>query len=94
MVGVRGEIDSTNVALVLVLVVVATAAFGGRGPAALSAVVAAISYEFFFTRPFDSLRINRADDVETTLILLAIALDRRSARGPCPSHSSGREPRS
>ena len=74
LVGVRGEIASTNVALLLVLVVVATAAFGGRGPAALSAVVAAISYDFFFTRPFNSLRIDRADDVETTLILLAIAL--------------------
>lgn len=74
MVGVRSEIDSTNVALVLVLVVVGTAAFGGRGPAALSAVVAAVSYEFFFTRPFNSLRIDSADDVETTLILLAIGL--------------------
>ena len=35
MVGLRGEVDNTNVALVLVLVVVGTAAFGGRGPAAL-----------------------------------------------------------
>jgi hypothetical protein len=74
MVGVRGEIDATNVALVLVLIVVATAAFGGRGPAALSAVIAALSYEFFFTRPFESLRIDRVDDLETTLILLAIGL--------------------
>jgi Domain of unknown function (DUF4118) len=74
LVSVRGHFDATNVALVLVLVVVGTAAFGGRGPAALSAVVAAISYEFFFTRPFDSLRISRVDDLETTLILLAIGL--------------------
>jgi hypothetical protein len=74
MVGLRGEIDVTNVALVLVFVVVATAAFGGRGPAALSAVIAALSFEFFFTRPYYSLRIDSADDVETTLILLAIGL--------------------
>jgi Domain of unknown function (DUF4118) len=74
MVGVRGEMDTTNVALVLVLVVVGTAAFSGRGPAALSALVTAISYEFFFTKPFESLRISSADDVETTLILLAIGL--------------------
>lgn len=74
MVGIRGEIATTNVALVLVLVVVGTAAFGGRGPAALSAIIAALSYEFFFTRPFNSLRIDSADDVETTLILLAIGL--------------------
>jgi hypothetical protein len=74
MVGVRGEMDTTNVALILVLVVVGTAAFSGRGPAALSAIVTAISYEFFFTKPFESLRISSADDVETTLILLAIGL--------------------
>ncbi len=74
MVGARGEVDNTNVALVLVLVVVGTAAFGGRGPAALSAVIAAVSYEFFFTKPFESLRIASANDVETTLILLAIGL--------------------
>ncbi len=74
LVGVRGEFDTTNVALVLVLVVVGTAAFGGRGPAALSAIIAALSYEFFFTRPYDSLRIDNANDVETTLILLAIGL--------------------
>jgi hypothetical protein len=74
MVGVRGEIASTNVALVLVLIVVGTAAFGGRGPAAVSAIVTAVSYEFFFTKPFESLRIASADDLETTLILLAIGL--------------------
>jgi len=74
MVGVRDEFDKTNVALVLVLVVVGTAAFGGRGPAALSAIITALSWEFFFTRPFNSLRINSADDVETFLILLAIGL--------------------
>ncbi len=74
MVGIRGQIADTNVALVLVLIVVATAAFGGRGPAALSAVIAAVSYEFFFTQPYYSLRINDSNDVETSLILLAIGL--------------------
>lgn len=74
MVGLRGELADTNVALVLVLIVVVTAAFGGRGPAALSAVIAAISYEFFFTRPYYSLRINDSNDVETSIILLAIGL--------------------
>lgn len=74
MVGLRSEVAATNAALVLVFVVVGTAAFGGRGPAALSAVIAAVSYEFFFTKPYNSLRIDSADDVETTLILLAIGL--------------------
>ena len=46
----------------------------GRGPAALSAFISALSYEFFFTKPYNSLRIDSANDVETTLFLLAIAL--------------------
>jgi Domain of unknown function (DUF4118) len=74
MVALRSEVDATNVALLLVLVVVGTAAFGGRGPAAFSAFISALSYEFFFTKPYNSLRIDSANDVETTLFLLAIAL--------------------
>lgn len=74
LVGVRGEIDSANVALIMVLTVVAVAAFTGRGPAAMAALVAAASYEFFFTRPYLSLRIHSGDDVLTTVILLVIAL--------------------
>ena len=74
LVGVRGEIDAANVALILVLTVVAVAAVTGRGPAAVSAILAAASYEFFFTRPYLSLRISSGDDVLTTAILLLIAL--------------------
>ena len=74
MVGLRDEVDNTNVALLLVLVVVGTAAFGGRGPAALSAVISAVSFEFFFTRPYYSLRIDSSNDVETFVFLLAIGL--------------------
>ena len=74
LVGVRGEIDSANVALLLVLTVVAVAAVTGRGPAAISAILAAASFEFFFTRPYLSLRISSGDDVLTTVILLVIAL--------------------
>jgi hypothetical protein len=74
MVSLRSEVDNTNVALLVVLCVVATAAIGGRGPAILSAVVGALSYEFFFTRPYYSLRINDSNDVETTLILLVIGV--------------------
>jgi hypothetical protein len=74
MVGLRGEVDNTNVALVLVLVVVGTAAFGGRGPAALSAILSAVSFEFFFTQPYYSLRIDSSNDVETFVFLLAIGL--------------------
>jgi hypothetical protein len=74
LVGVRGEIDSANLALVLVLVVVVTAVLAGRGPAALAAVSAALSFDFFFTQPYYSLRITEKGDIETALILLTIGL--------------------
>jgi len=74
LVGVRGDIDSTNIALILVLVVVVVGALGGRGPAAVAAIAAAVSFDFFFTRPYLSLRIADPDDVETAAILLVIAL--------------------
>jgi K+-sensing histidine kinase KdpD len=70
----RDDLASANVVLVFVLVVVFGAAAGTRGSGALTAVVAAMSYDFFFTRPYQSLKIENANDVETTVLLLAIGL--------------------
>jgi hypothetical protein len=70
----RDDLASANVVLVFVLVVVFGAAVGTRWSGALSAVVAAMSYDFFFTRPYQSLKIDNANDLETTLLLLAIGL--------------------
>ena len=74
LVPLRNELDNTNLALALVVVVVAAALAGGRGPAVVAAVVAAMSYDFFLTRPYLSLTIDSADDVETTIFLLVIGL--------------------
>lgn len=70
----RDDLTSANIVLVFVLVVVAGAAVGTRVSGALTAVIAAMSYDFFFTHPYQSLKINDASDVETTLLLLAIGL--------------------
>jgi len=70
----RDDLASANVVLVFVLVVVCGAAVGTRWSGALTAVVAAMSYDFFFTRPYQSLKIDNANDLETTLLLLAIGL--------------------
>lgn len=70
----RGDLASANVVLVYVLVVVFGAAVGTRWSGALTAVVAAMSYDFFFTKPYQSLKIDNANDVETTVLLLAIGL--------------------
>src|SRR5690348_8970875 len=70
----RDDLASANVVLVYVLVVVFGAAVGTRWSGALTAVVAAMSYDFFFTKPYQSLKIDNANDLETTLLLLAIGL--------------------
>ncbi|HEX4822101.1 MAG TPA: DUF4118 domain-containing protein [Acidimicrobiales bacterium] len=74
MVSIRGHFAQVNVVLILVLFVVLGAVVGGRLAGAVSAVVASISYDFFFTQPYNSLKIDRAADIETTLLLLAVGL--------------------
>jgi hypothetical protein len=70
----RDDLASANVVLVFVLVVVLGASIGTRWSGAISAVIAAMSYDFFFTRPYQSLKIDSADDLETTVLLLVIGL--------------------
>jgi Domain of unknown function (DUF4118) len=70
----RADLASANVVLVYVLVVVLGAAAGTRWTGALTAVVAAMSYDFFFTKPYQSLKIADANDLGTTVLLLAIGL--------------------
>lgn len=71
---VRDETASANTALVLVIVVVVAAALGGRWPAITAAVVSAISFDFFLTRPYGSLKIDDADDIVAAILLLAVGL--------------------
>jgi hypothetical protein len=74
MVAFRGQLFPTNAALVLVLPVLAAAILGGRLGGAVSAGVATLCFDFFFTRPYYSFTISRRDDVETTVVLLVVGL--------------------
>ena len=65
---------NTNAALVLVVVVAATASHGGRAAGAVSALIAALSYNFFLTRPYLSLHIDHTTDVVTVLLLVVVGL--------------------
>jgi hypothetical protein len=65
---------STNVALVFVMVVILAAATGGRRAGVVAAVVSTFSYDFFFTRPFQSLKIENSHEIGTAVLLLAIGL--------------------
>ena len=74
LVAVRDRVDNVNVALALTVVVVASGALGGRGAGMASALTAAVSFDFFHTRPYLSVLIHDADDVEMTILLLVLGL--------------------
>jgi hypothetical protein len=74
LVPLRDQLNNANVALAMVVVVVLAGITGGTGVGALAAVVSALSFDFFHTEPYLSLTINSQDDVETTVLLLAVGL--------------------
>ena len=65
---------NTNAALVLVVVVAAAASVGGRRAGAVTAIVAALSYNFLLTRPYLSLHVDDATDLTTVILLLVVGL--------------------
>lgn len=68
----RDNFANTDAALVLVAVTVAVAAAGSRPAGYLAAVFSAAWFDFFLTRPYETLNITRRSDVETTVLLLVI----------------------
>jgi len=54
--------------------VLAAAALWGIGPGLIAGIAAALSYNFFFTEPVHTLRIDRVADVVTVVVLLVVAL--------------------
>lgn len=54
--------------------VLAAAALGGLGPALFAALAAALAYNYFFTAPHFSFRIDNPNDVVTVLVLFGVAL--------------------
>ena len=54
--------------------VLAAAALWGFGPALVAGVAAALSYNFFFTAPVHTLRMDRVTDVVTVAVLLIVAV--------------------
>jgi Domain of unknown function (DUF4118) len=70
----RGSWPNTNVALLLVVAVVAVACLGNRLAGALAALSAAVWFDFFFTLPYYHLTISRSADVTTFGLLLAVGV--------------------
>ncbi|MCU1379102.1 MAG: hypothetical protein JWN29_2085, partial [Acidimicrobiales bacterium] len=67
---VRHSVSRADVALVLMVLVVVGAAIGGRSAGMTGAVAATLSFDFWHTRPYYTLRISAREDMETAVLLL------------------------
>lgn len=74
LIPLRAHVAGTNIALILVVAVVAVAVSGRRGAAALAAVSAAFWYDVFFTVPYNSPAIANGQDGLTAALLLVVGL--------------------
>jgi len=70
----RSSWSNTNVALLLVVVVVGVSALGSRAGGLVAAVSAAAWFDFFFTVPYYRFVIRGTDDITTALLLLVTGL--------------------
>jgi hypothetical protein len=79
----RGHLQPADGALILVVVTVAVATTGRRSAAALCALVAAGSFDFFLTQPYGSFRItdNRDLTTEILFVVVGLAVGELAARG-------------
>lgn len=79
----RGHLQTADDALILVFVTVAVALRGHRAAAALCALVSAVSFDFFLTRPYQSFRISGSRDLTTELLFVVVGLlvGQMAARG-------------
>ena len=67
----RSSLGLENVVIVYLAVVAVAAAIGGRAAGLVSSLSAALSYNFFFTTPYYTLRIDSAGQVITVVLLFA-----------------------
>lgn len=74
LIPLRSSVPAPTVALGLSAIVTLLAATGTRATAAVAAVSASVGFDVFHTRPYGSLIITRAQDVETTGLLLVVGL--------------------
>jgi K+-sensing histidine kinase KdpD len=70
----RGTFANAAAGLVLVVVIVAVATGGNRFTGFLASASSALWFDFFLTRPYDTLEISQRGDIETAVSLLVVGL--------------------
>jgi hypothetical protein len=79
----RAGFANAAAALVLVAVIVGVATLGNRAAGFLSALSAALFFDFFLTKPYERFAITQRADIETALSLfvVGVAVTELAARG-------------
>jgi len=92
----RDWLGSANVALILAIVVVGAAVFGGRVAGGVTSIAAALSFDYFQTQPYYSLRISDREDLIAAVLLLVmgvavgqLAMMRYGSREEVQVHAKG-----
>lgn len=74
LVPLRSWLGNTNVALVLVVGIVAAAALGGRAAGVAGSFAAALAYDFFHTVPHYTMTVDARVDRITTVLLFVVGV--------------------
>jgi hypothetical protein len=74
MVPLRSHVTNTALALVMVAVVVVVVTPGRRFAALAAGVSAGLWFDFFLTRPYESFTISHSADIQTSVLLLVVAV--------------------
>ncbi|HKA63070.1 MAG TPA: DUF4118 domain-containing protein [Methylomirabilota bacterium] len=85
LIPLRTVVSASNLAFVFMAFTIVVAELGGRGPALVTALVSAMSLNFFLTEPYLTLAINKSDDLVAFCALagcglIAAAFGRRRER--------------
>jgi two-component system sensor histidine kinase KdpD len=96
LIPLRGLVTASNLAFVFIAFTIVVAELGGRGPALVTALVSAMSLNFFLTEPYLTLAITKADDVVAFFALagcglIAAAFGRRRERLSAAAGRADRE---
>jgi two-component system, OmpR family, sensor histidine kinase KdpD len=74
LIPLRTVVAASNLAFVFLAFTIVVAELGGRGPALVTALVSAMSLNFFLTEPYLTLAISKVDDVIAFFALAACGL--------------------
>jgi hypothetical protein len=96
LIPLRSVVAASNLAFVFMAFTILVAELGGRGPALVTALISAMSLNFFLTEPYLTLGISKSDDVVAFFALagcglIAAAFGRRRERLSAAAGRADRE---